>query len=304
MSCMKISFLVLLISLSLGYFYGDKIHSIVPRHVLKEIESFVPSEVMAWWHGHQAKPATSEKITEKVDQAKKSEPHLFTKEELWKYYRGDKGSKGLYLAFMGKVYDVSAGKTSYQPGGGYDFFAGRDGTKGFVTGDFSDEGLTDVLDGLDENMFGGFKEWQTFYATTYKFIGFLIGNFYDKNGQPTAALKNAESKIKSAMDVEKKRKEESKKYPMCNSESSAAKGSRVWCSNRSGGVERDWVGVPRLYHAPGATHARCACVRNTGPPTEGKDMGKNTGDLNSPYMKEYKNCKPDSPSCVTVPPRS
>ena len=57
-------------------------------------------------------------------QAKKSEPHLFTKEELWKYYRGDKGSKGLYLAFMGKVYDVSAGKTSYQPGGGYDFFAG------------------------------------------------------------------------------------------------------------------------------------------------------------------------------------
>ena len=49
---------------------------------------------------------------------------MFTKEELWQDYRGTEGSKGLYLAFFGKVYDVSEGKQYYAPGGGYDFFAG------------------------------------------------------------------------------------------------------------------------------------------------------------------------------------
>jgi len=25
----------------------------------------------------------------------------------------------------------------------------------------------------------------------------------------------------------------------------------VWCTNKSGGIERDWVGVPRRYFKPG-----------------------------------------------------
>lgn len=48
---------------------------------------------------------------------------------------------------------------------------GRDGTRGFVTGDFSDEGLIDTLDGLDTAMYGGFQEWVDFYEKTYKFVG-------------------------------------------------------------------------------------------------------------------------------------
>ena len=51
-------------------------------------------------------------------------PRIFTKTELWKNYRGEASSKGLYLAFFGRVYDVSEGKQYYAPGGGYDFFAG------------------------------------------------------------------------------------------------------------------------------------------------------------------------------------
>lgn len=49
---------------------------------------------------------------------------LFTKEDLWEKYRGGKGSKGLYLAIMGRVYDVQKGSKHYGPGGGYSFFAG------------------------------------------------------------------------------------------------------------------------------------------------------------------------------------
>jgi hypothetical protein len=46
---------------------------------------------------------------------------LFTKEELKKY---TEGSKGLYLAILGKVYDVGKGEKFYGPSGSYHFFAG------------------------------------------------------------------------------------------------------------------------------------------------------------------------------------
>ena len=63
----------------------------------------------------------------------------------------------------------------YFVGFGIDFvsirFAGRDGTKGFVTGDFTEAGLVDDLDGLDATLFQGFEEWLDFYEKTYTFVG-------------------------------------------------------------------------------------------------------------------------------------
>ena len=52
-----------------------------------------------------------------------AKPQIFTKAELAQY-DGSPGSKGLYLAILGKVYDVSKGARHYGPGGGYSFFAG------------------------------------------------------------------------------------------------------------------------------------------------------------------------------------
>jgi cytochrome b involved in lipid metabolism len=46
---------------------------------------------------------------------------LFTKEELKKY---TERSKGLYLAILGKVYDVGKGEKFYGPSGSYNFFVG------------------------------------------------------------------------------------------------------------------------------------------------------------------------------------
>lgn len=49
---------------------------------------------------------------------------LYTKKNLAQY-DGESESLGLYLAILGRVYDVSDGKKYYGPGGGYSFFSGE-----------------------------------------------------------------------------------------------------------------------------------------------------------------------------------
>ena len=57
----------------------------------------------------------------------KSSGRLFTREEL-KQYRGE-GGGDVYLSVLGQVFDVTAGKKHYGPGGSYHFFTGE--TLGF-----------------------------------------------------------------------------------------------------------------------------------------------------------------------------
>jgi hypothetical protein len=52
------------------------------------------------------------------------------------------------LRFSGDVYDVSANRRIYGPGGGYGFFAGKDAARAFVTGCFKED-LTHDIRGLD-----------------------------------------------------------------------------------------------------------------------------------------------------------
>ena len=50
-----------------------------------------------------------------------------------------------------KVYDVSAGRNFYGPGGPYENFAGRDATRGLACQSFDEDMLTKDLDGpLDD----------------------------------------------------------------------------------------------------------------------------------------------------------
>lgn len=57
----------------------------------------------------------------------------------------------IYVALNGTIYDVSASPEFYGPGGSYHFFAGRDATRAFVTGCFTED-LTGDLRGV-ERMF-------------------------------------------------------------------------------------------------------------------------------------------------------
>ena len=83
---------------------------------------------------------------------------IFTREEL-KKYDGSEGSPGIYLAMLGQVFDVSKAPQFYGPEGGYGFFAGRDASRAFVTGDFDEEGLIDDVAGLSSSDYIGLDEW-------------------------------------------------------------------------------------------------------------------------------------------------
>jgi len=64
-------------------------------------------------------------------------------------YDGTDPDKPVYLALNGTIYDVSASRQTYGPGGSYHFFAGRDAARAFVTGCFQDD-LTPDLRGVEE----------------------------------------------------------------------------------------------------------------------------------------------------------
>lgn len=64
-------------------------------------------------------------------------------------YDGTDKTLPIYIAINGSIFDVSANPAMYGPGGGYHFFAGRDATRAFVTGCFSED-LTPDLIGVEE----------------------------------------------------------------------------------------------------------------------------------------------------------
>ncbi len=236
---------------------------------------------------------------------------LFTREELSRY-DGSSDSLGLYLSFLGIVYDVSKGAQHYRPGGSYSFFAGKDATRAYITGEFTESGLNDDLTGIETESFDGLKTWVDLYENDYKRVGKLFGTYYDQNGCETKALKWVHKKIEENNKLKSLEKEESKVFPFCNSEWNAnEKSGRVWCSRMSGGIDRDWVGVPRQLFMTDKKQYRCACVRNTGPPTAPAivyadddnqidtnfDNSNNVGDLNNPRLKQYEGCDQNSFEC-------
>ncbi|KAL4660591.1 neuferricin [Arapaima gigas] len=211
---------------------------------------------------------------------------LLREDELCRY-RGETGSPGLYLSLLGHVFDVSKGRRHYGPGGGYHFFAGKDASRAFVTGDFSETGLTDDVSGLTPAQVVALYDWLAFYQKDYRSVGKLIGRFYSDSGQPTEALRHMEATLAEGLKLKAQAEADSKHFPSCNSEWSATAGGRVWCSTQSGGVHRNWVGVPRKLYLPGSTGSRCVCVQSSDPT-----------QMENPSLREYEGCPPLSDSCT------
>jgi len=236
-----------------------------------------------------------------IDRLKKENPSVqtaikvFSKEEL-KKYDGSPDSPGLYLAILGKVYDVSKGKDYYGPGGGYAFFSARDGSRAFVTGQFDEEGLIEDTTGLPLQDYLGLKEWEEFYESDYTRVGVLEGAYYTATGDVTQAWKDLQKSISAASQDRESQDVEKQVFPPCNVEWSQDKGSRFWCTTKSGGIKRNWVGVPRRLFYPGRDE-RCACIRSTGPPSTDPGASSDKGDLENPHLKEYAGCAPDTYEC-------
>ncbi|KAM9319237.1 neuferricin [Gastrophryne carolinensis] len=221
---------------------------------------------------------------------------LLRAEELCSY-DGSPGSPGLYLAVLGQVFNVHKGSKHYGPGGPYSFFTAKDASRAFVTGDFTKQGLVDDVSELSPAQMLHLNNWLNFYQKNYVPVGKLVGRFYDEDGNPSKALEDALAVIDIGLKLQEQRQEENKQFPPCNSEFQSGV-TKVWCSKNSGGIHRDWVGVPRKLYLAGYDGYRCVCVRSTGPPSEQPDSTDNKGDLDHPSIKEYKDCNPLFDWCI------
>uniref|UniRef100_H2M7U7 Neuferricin n=2 Tax=Oryzias latipes TaxID=8090 RepID=H2M7U7_ORYLA len=202
-------------------------------------------------------------------------------------YHGGAGSRGLYLAILGQVFDVHKGYKHYGPGGAYHFMAGKDVSLAFITGDFSENGLTDDVSSLSPLQVVALYDWLAFYHKEYKTVGTVTGRFYDESGKPTEALLQVRASLAEGQRIKAQSEAEKAHYPACNSEWSAARGGRVWCSTKSGGVIREWAGVPRKRFSPGSNGVRCVCVED---PFSAED----------PSLQEYDGCPPHADSCTVT----
>jgi len=280
---MKCSVIVFLIGAFMAWYQPNQLSN---SNYLQSFQKFVASYAnVPYLHPILKHLVINDQVDKLVDSPTGTE-RVFTKEEL-STFKGENDGP-IYLALMGKVFDVTNGRDFYGPGGGYSFFTGKDGTRGFVSGDFTPAGLIDDISGLDDDDYLGVKNWIDFYAKDYAFIGKVEGKFYDSLGNPTEYLHLAEQWIAKAVDNKADKDKLKDKYPMCNVDYKPEVGSTVWCSKSSGGVKRDWVGFPRsLYSATDSKDVRCACV--------------DEDNLNDPLVKEYPNCAKDSVSCKLSP---
>ncbi|XP_061461448.1 neuferricin isoform X2 [Rhineura floridana] len=209
-------------------------------------------------------------------------------------YTEAEGGAGLYLAVLGQVFDVQRGRKHYGPGGAYSFFAGKDASRAFATGDFTPAGLVDDISGLSPSEMLAIQNWLSFYRKNYVPIGKVAGRFYHENGAPTEVLAQAQALIAEGQRLKAQENEKKKQFPPCNSEWSSTGGSRVWCSKQSGGVNRDWNGVPRKLYEPGSSRSQCVCVNTEGLPLE---QSSSTG-VGNPNLQEYEGCHPLAEWCA------
>lgn len=212
----------------------------------------------------------------------KSPSNVMSNDEL-SFYNGEQGSKGLFLALLGQVFDVTKGEKHYGPGGAYHFMAGRDASLSFITGDFTDNEFTDDVSSMSPLQVVALFDWLSFYHREYKHVGFVIGRYYTASGQPTDTLLQVEASLAEGRRLKAQSEAEKSRFPPCNSEWSASTGGRVWCSTKSGGVERKWTGVPRRLYIPGARTVRCVCVEDP--------------SNDDPNLKLYDSCPSHSHSC-------
>lgn len=233
------------------------------------------------WKGtnNNPKSAVQPPITISSDEEK-----LFTAEQL-ALFDGSEEGRGIFIAILGRIYDVDRGRRHYGPGGSYNFFAGRDATTAFISGDFEtvNEELDDVLRLPPRDILAVYN-WQKFYDKDYTYVGKLIGRYYDADGEEKEYLRVVRDEVRKEEANNVRLEKEKQEFPPCNTKWSAEEGSTFWCSTKSGGIEREWTGVPRKIYKPGQTDFNCVCVEES--------------KLADGNLKEFDDCDPKSTKCT------
>lgn len=263
------------------------------EHLSKQLNAYISST--ATKSSETVEPKKSPSSVEKPPAAKK-EPNirltsctenteqvrLWHKDELIKY-DGNSGESDVLLGFLGIVYNVTVNGQHYGPGAEYNVFAGKDATRAFVTGNFTHD-LHDFITDIDEDAYSHIESWASFYSSSYPTVGRIEGAFFNSRGCATSEL----TRVYLAIDRLARKKNEQRaqdiQLPECNSEwNSDLKKSRVWCSKKSGGIARDWVGSPRIYDD--GESRRCVCL----------NLASGQGDQT---LGLYQGCDPSATECT------
>lgn len=127
------------------------------------------------------------------------------------------------------------------------------------------------------------QQWKQFYDKEYTFVGLLSGRFYDEHGMKTAYMVEVERQVDLAIAENERQNALKNQYPPCNIDWKEETGTRVWCTNQSGGIDRDWAGVPRKFFEVGKSEFRCACIPDN--------------RLDDARLKEYDGCEVTASTC-------
>ncbi|CAM9540360.1 unnamed protein product [Ectocarpus sp. 12 AP-2014] len=254
-------------------------------------------------------------------------PRIFSAAEL--KAKGS-GSRPM-LSILGEVFDVSKGAKHYGKGGAYESFTGKDASRSFVSGNFTEAGLTDDLSGLEPSKCLGIKDWHEFYQNheLYKKRGLLAGRFYNANGKPTRELAAFHKCARKGAKEKEREAAEKLLYPSCNSRWSAAEGGRVWCEDEKkvprkfapenvhgAGIREQGEGSsqPKSGNTKQAAQAAGGGSGLAGEAEASTDAAKVKGrcscfdvdyvNANEHRLLSYGGCAPDSNSCMTKPPEA
>lgn len=117
----------------------------------------------------------------------------------------------IWLSILGKVYDVTEGVDFYGPDkGGYKYYAGRDASPCFSTGNNNDEGSEEKLEEWEDKKLVAVYEWSEFYADheTYKYLGVLGGSrYFDEGGGETPLRKDIVARSKETKKIQEEERE-------------------------------------------------------------------------------------------------
>ncbi|TFL00636.1 cytochrome b5-like heme/steroid binding domain-containing protein [Pterulicium gracile] len=109
---------------------------------------------------------------------------LFTETQLAQY-DGKDPTKPIYLAVDGDVYDVSANRRTYGPGGSYNVLAGSEGGRSFSTGCFLTHKTHDYR-GLTDREMQSVNHWKNFFAEHKDY--FKVGRLLQKPIDPASPI--------------------------------------------------------------------------------------------------------------------
>jgi hypothetical protein len=162
-----------------------------------------------------------------------------------------------------------------------------------VTGDFEND-LTDDIADLSAEDVASIHHWREFYETSqdYKFVGKVIGRFYNDHGEALPLLIESEKRVAEfrAQEAAREAAEQASKVveSLCNVSWKKSEGGWVYC--KEGTVPRK-MGIPvedRSNSGQQKVQERCICVDKNEKVTEGK--------------KVYEGCSVESSRCQTSKP--